>query len=277
MAILNSFIVNKYPQFPVRSKPRMILSGGAELGIPLNLFSNIYTSLHYGDDITTIQSILIQFLLGYYVYGIDRLKDAKEYNILEKLDKEKYGEKKQILYDEINNNPTLFKFTLNLSLLILCYLLFIDNYDITHLPFFLLIYLCGEYKSYKQNLSIFKSSYISIMWTIGCVILPCVLYENNYSILNSPLDYVPCGLLIFGSSNFADIPDLEEDKLNGIKTLAVEYGKEISNFISIIALGLASILVIENPNFDQRLIINSLLEAQQLGLMYLIYNNTYIN
>ena len=66
-------------------------------------------------------------------------------------------------------------------------------------------------------------------------------------------------------------------KLNGIKTLAVEYGKEISNFISIIALGLASIIVIENPNFDQRFIINSLLEAQQLGLMFIIYNNTYKN
>ena len=30
----------------------------------------------------------------------------------------------------------------------------------------------------------------------------------------------------------------------GIKTLAVEYGKEVSNFISIIALGLASIIII---------------------------------
>ena len=61
--------------------PKMMLleSGGGELGIPLNIFSNIYTNLHYGYDITTVNSILIQFLLGYYVYGIDRFKDAEEF------------------------------------------------------------------------------------------------------------------------------------------------------------------------------------------------------
>ena len=35
---------------------------GLEIGIPLNIFSNIYTNLHYGYDVTTIKSVLIQFL-----------------------------------------------------------------------------------------------------------------------------------------------------------------------------------------------------------------------
>lgn len=250
-------------------------SGGGELGIPLNIFSNIYTNLHYGFDITTYKSILIQFALGYYVYGLDRLKDAEEFKLLNSNEQSKYGEKKVVLYNQINNNKNIFKLTLYSSLLLLNYYLFFDNFNDSHIPFILLIYLCSQYKDYKKRLGIYKSLYISIMWTIGSVILPCVLYENNFEILNYPLDYIPCLLLIFGASNFADIDDIVEDKLNGINTISVKYGKDISNFISILSIGLATILVIENNYFENRLIINSLLEAQQLGFMFLIYNSSY--
>ena len=39
--------------------PNMMLieNGGGELGIPLNIFSNIYTNLHYGYDITNYKNI----------------------------------------------------------------------------------------------------------------------------------------------------------------------------------------------------------------------------
>ena len=113
------------------------------------------------------------------------------------------------------------------------------------------------------------------MWTIASVILPCVLNDNNFQILNYPLDYLPCLLVIFGASNFADIDDIPEDKFNGINTISVKYGKDVSNFVSILSIGLASILLVENNYFDNRLIINSLLEAQQLGFMFLIYNSSY--
>ena len=39
---------------------------GLDVGIPLNILQNIFTSLHYGFDITTFKLILIQFLIGYY-------------------------------------------------------------------------------------------------------------------------------------------------------------------------------------------------------------------
>ena len=73
---------------------------GFDIGIPLNIFSNIFTNLHYGYDITTPKSVLIQFLLGYYTYGKDRYSDALEY-IAEPLE---YNSTKQELYNFIYNN-----------------------------------------------------------------------------------------------------------------------------------------------------------------------------
>ena len=113
------------------------------------------------------------------------------------------------------------------------------------------------------------------MWTLASVILPCVIYEHNYNIINYPLDYMPCFLTLFATSNFADVKDITEDKINNITTLPIAIGEKKSNFINLIALSLSSILLIENPNFDNRIIINSIVELQNFGIMYLLYNNTF--
>ena len=240
------------------------------IGIPLNIFSNIFTNLHYGYDITSIQNIILQFLLGYYSYGIDRLKDAKEYQLSNNITI--YPDNKIQLYNNIltNNN---YENTLNLSLIGILYLLFINDFTIQKLPFIFLLYLSANYKEYKQYLSIFKPFYIATMWTITSVILPSVLYDNNYNIILYPQDYLPCLLFIFSASNFADINDIEEDKKLGVNTIPVLYGKQITEYISFIAITISSILLIENPNFENRFWINLILEIQQLGLMYIIYNN----
>ena len=62
------FILNNHQPLLIRnpvSKPLITMNAlnGLDIGIPLNIFSNIYTNLHYGYDITSVQSILIQFLL----------------------------------------------------------------------------------------------------------------------------------------------------------------------------------------------------------------------
>ena len=51
---------------------------GLDVGIPLNLISNVFTNLHYDYDITTTKLLVLQFLIGYYSYGKDRYKDALE-------------------------------------------------------------------------------------------------------------------------------------------------------------------------------------------------------
>ena len=52
---------------------------GLDIGIPLTIFQNTFTSLHYGESIVTTRDVLLQFLIGYYVYGSDRYSDALEY------------------------------------------------------------------------------------------------------------------------------------------------------------------------------------------------------
>ena len=270
--LLNNHLVNNHL---VNRNPHPVALQGIDIGIPLNIFSNIYTNLHYGYDITTINSICLQFLLGFYSYGTDRVKDALEYKSINNTIQ--YTENKITLYRDINDNIEQYKYSLYISLAGITYILCIDNYDVRKLPFLLLLYLAGNYKEYKQYLNIYKPLFIATMWTLTTVILPCVIHDNDYSILSMPQDYLPCLLFIFSASNFADSNDIEEDKVLGVDTIPVTYGVTISNTISFIAVTIAAVMLIESRNFENRFIINSLIEMQHLGLMYLLYNNTFIN
>lgn len=258
------------------SKPLTInnnyLFSGLDIGIPLNIFSNIFTNLHYGYDITTPKIIGIQFLLGYYTYMKDRYGDAIEYY------ENPFNTSKIEFYNYIYNNREIYQLTIFLSYIMFSILLLTNNNgnDISILyPFLPLLYLNGEYKNYKPSLNAIKPIYIGIMWTLASVILPCVIHEHNYNIMNYPLDYMPCFLTLFATSNFADVKDIAEDKINNITTLPIAIGEKKSNLISLIALSLSSILLIENPNFDNRIIINSIVELQNFGIMYLLYNNSF--
>ena len=248
-------------------KPKMILQD-LSIGIPINIFSNIYTNLHYGFDITSPESILLQFLLGFYTYGNDRLKDAKEY---ENNKLTIYSDNKINLYERILKNQNLYYFSLATSFLSIIILLS-DN--LNNYPFLGLLFFSTYYKEYKPILGEYKPLFIGTMWTITSIILPCVLYDNNYSILFEPLDYLPCLLFIFSASNFADILDLKEDKLLGVNTIPVKYGKYNTILLSFVCVAIASILLIENPNFENRFWINSLIEAQHIGLMFALYNSS---
>ena len=68
---------------------------GLDIGIPLNIFQNVYTQLHYGENIITGRDILLQFMIGYYVYGLDRYNDSLEYV------KNPYSTTKKDLYEYI--------------------------------------------------------------------------------------------------------------------------------------------------------------------------------
>jgi 4-hydroxybenzoate polyprenyltransferase len=256
----------KYVSLVNKVKPTMILQD-LSIGIPINIFSNIYTNLHYGFDITSTEGILLQFLLGFYTYGNDRLKDAKEY---ENNKLTIYSDNKIKLYERILKNQNLYYFSLASSVVSIFYLL--SDSPINY-PFLGLLFFSTYYKEYKPILGEFKPLFIATMWTITSVILPCVLFDNNYSILLEPSDYLPCLLFIFSATNFADIFDLKEDKILGVNTIPVKYGKYNTILLSFVTVAIASILLIENPNFENRFWINSLIEAQHIGLMFALYNS----
>ena len=113
------------------------------------------------------------------------------------------------------------------------------------------------------------------MWCLASLILPCVLYEHSYDIVNYPLDYIPCILTLFATSNFADNRDIDEDKMNGIMTIPVKCGIARSNIISFIALVISSLTLIENSHFENRIWINGFVELQNSAVMGLLYNSTF--
>lgn len=260
------------PKPVIRTTTPRLIAEDFSIGIPLNIFSNIYTNLHYGYDITTPKIVVLQFLLGYYAYGYDRIKDAEEYSNSTNITI--YSQNKIKLYKKILSKKFEYNLAITTVLMISIYLLTIDNYDITHIPFIILLYFSGTYKQYKPLLGIYKPLYISIMWTITVIGLPCVFHDNNYNILLYPQDYLPSLLFIYSASNFADINDLQEDKKLGVNTLPVVYGKKITSLVSFTAVAIAAILLIENPNYENRFWINTIVESQHIGLMYFIYNNT---
>ena len=153
----------------------------------------------------------------------------------------------------------------------------VSNTDeiVYNVPFIPLFYLNGEYKSFKPLLGEYKAIYIGIMWCLASLVLPCVLYEHNYDILNYPLDYLPCILTLFATSNFADNRDIDEDKMNGIMTVPVKYGITTANIVSFIALVISSLTLIENPHFENRIWINGFVELQNFAVMGLLYNSTF--
>ena len=258
-----SFIsnANKAPIYNIRNYKQFQLQmqlPGIELGIPLNIFQNVYTNLHYGFDITDVKTIGLQFALGYFSYGSDRLSDALSISCLSD---EFISPNKLKLYNYIQNNRPFIVLTLLLSY---TYAIVVLSENITTLPFIALLWSTIYYKSLKINFGQLKAAYISFLWVSCTVILPCVIYEDNYSILHDPQTYMSAFFCLYASSNIADIKDIIEDKYMGIKTLPVTLGAYRAYLFSCLAVLLSSLLFISNDNFNNRPIINSLFELQNL-------------
>lgn len=246
---------------------------GLDIGIPLNLFSNIFTNLHYGYDITTLQSVFLQSLVGYYTYTKDRFDDAIEFN------ENPFNTSKTELYDFMLKNKKFYKSSIAISFLSFFIIILNTNNgnDFNLLaPSLLLLFVNGEYKYYKKYLNVFKSFYIALMWTLATVCLPCIIYDHNYEIFNYPMDYAPCFLTLFATSNYADIKDIFEDKMNNISTIPVVFGEKNSNALSIFALLLSTLIFGLNDNFSNREVINYIFELQNIATIGLIYNNTFL-
>lgn len=237
---------------------------GFDLGIPLNLISNLFTNLHYGYDITTTKVLLLQFMIGYYTYGKDRYKDALEY------EENPIVTKKEALYRSLLKYKYITALSYCFVFYTIVYILYQTN-DLTHtVPILILLYSTEYYKDLKKNIAILKPFYVSFMWTFATIFLPCILYEQNYNILTDPYDYIPCFLLLFASTNYADIMDIEEDTQNNIQTFPVTFGEETTTKIIFASLSLSSLLFGIHPHYMDRPIINSLFELQNAILSSII-------
>lgn len=251
---------------------------GLDLGYPLNLITNLFTTLHYDYDITTSKIIILQFLIGYYSYGKDRYKDALEYR--DSLENSSFNQttsttllispEKESLYKSLLKYPSIYRFSYCLSFYAIAWLVCCDNVE-QGLPILALLYSTEYYKALKTYTSFLKPFYVSFMWTFATIIMPCVLYEHNYDILKDVYDYVPCFLLLFATTNIADVKDMEEDALNGVQTLPLILGEKTTNQIVFGSLALSSLLFGLHPHYMNRSIINSLFELQNAILSIVVY------
>ena len=242
---------------------------GSNLGIPLNLLQYIYINTYYQENLITHELVALQFAIGIFTYGSDRLIDALQYS-----DSSNYSIDKIDYYNFLKKNKNLNIFIISLSYIYITSLL-INNQE-TYPILFLLTSTLG-YKKFKTNYGQFKALYIGIFWTIGTVVLPSVLLSHNYDILKEPTIILPSILNLFASSNLLDIKDLKEDKAEKIYTLPVIYGSNFAISVSHISIILAILLFYNNENFDNNIYLSLLYEAQSFGGFFLnlnSYNNT---
>ncbi len=260
---------------------------GLDIGIPLNIIENIFTNIHYGENIVTLKQLLIQFLIGYYTYGKDRYVDAITYNTTQ--NEYNIPAKKKELYEKFNNNKVFYKLSYDITFSLIAYLLLTQSYVYENLniqilntgalPFMFLLYSSEYYRELKLITPLAKSLYVSFMWTISTIILPGYLYEHNYNILYDIGCYLPCFLSLFATTNLADIKDVDEDTINKVKTIPVCYGVEETKKLILISLSISSLIFGLNQHYLDRPIINSLYELQNIGIALIIQfsNNTQID
>ena len=124
--------------------PNEGLLKGFEIGIPLNIISNVYTCLHYGYDITTLKLVSLQFLLGYYTYGLDRYSDALEYQ------ENKYETDKKEYYELIYQNKDLYQASFFITFMCICNLLLSENEYQQMIPFIVILIQTNFYKDIKK-------------------------------------------------------------------------------------------------------------------------------
>ena len=170
-------------------------------GVPLVIYEEVFTTLHYNHNILTPTDISISFLLAFLAYGYDRLRDATSYDI------KTTSESKQVTYDSINKIREIYVLALISSFLYLNHELYKsqENY-----VFSLPLLLSFIYKDIKSFLGIFKPLFIGTMWASASVIIPCVMHDNSFDILKDPLCYVPCALSLASTSNIAVSTDIFE-------------------------------------------------------------------
>jgi branched-subunit amino acid transport protein AzlD len=244
---------------------------GSTLGIPLNIMQAIFTYNYYHANLIDLRLIALQFGIGSFTYGTDRLLDCSNYynyilqnsknisivniNNLNQLESYNnslhneviniYSQEKVDYYNFLLNNLYTSYLTLLTSYCYVGYNLLIENQG--YIMFLALTSTLG-YKPFKKNFGQLKALYIGTFWTLGTLVMPTLLIDHNYNILNDPNNYLPLFLIMFGSSNLLDNKDIIEDKIENINTLPVLYGNKTSTLISYSSFFFAFFIFINKYN-----------------------------
>jgi len=114
------FPFTKTATTPLETIKNIISFPGLTVGVPFTMMSSYYTYQHYGYNIMSPKIILLQFLMGFYVYGGDRLNDAIEYEM------KPYETNKSQLYKFLLKDKKTYK-ELFSQIFIIILIIFFDN------------------------------------------------------------------------------------------------------------------------------------------------------
>lgn len=84
------------------------------------------------------------------------------------------------------------------------------------------------YDPLKKRFPLLKPLYVGTLWTGAITVVPHLLSHVDVS----QSDVISMGLLTTSVSNWADINDVDEDRVNGIHTVPVMFGSNIAKFVS---------------------------------------------
>lgn len=163
--------------------------------------------------------MVLQILLGIYTYGMDRMT----------------------LYDRTKTYLYVFYECL---LLFNCMLLSQNIHTIPYIPF---LYSTKYYRFLKKHLGILKPSVIALLWSATAVLLPHLLdthtHTHTHQYHYGCLQMLGCYLAVYGTSNLADIKDVEEDRDDGLLTIPIVYTEKVTEFVAISSI-VASVITL---------------------------------
>lgn len=102
------------------------------------------------------------------------------------------------------------------------------------------------YKPLKRALPLAKPLYVAALWTVLCVAIPSPRLLGHQAAAE---DLAAVFLLVAALSNAADVPDVEEDLENGIRTLPTRVGARRALGVSaVVGAGAVTVLALHHPD-----------------------------
>lgn len=192
--------------------PCLIISTCLILSIPINL-----------------PILLISYLLPLIVYSYDYYRDIDK-------DIQNNSERAIFLKKKAKNYPYLFSFYI---ILLISLLVLFANID---LVLFIIAIITGGFvyniifKELTKKIPAFKNIFTATTWALGGAFFP-LLYNSLEMNISFLIIFSVIFLRCIINVIFFDFKDMDNDKINGLKTLPVIFGKETTiNLLKVINL-----------------------------------------
>jgi len=215
---------------------------------------------------TSLELLLIAFLISFSAYNINRKTDTKE-------DRISHPERTGFLNSYYKYIKIMalaaciialfiaFSNSLVVGLIILLPLISVSLYSIPWIPAFTTTRL--------KNIFVVKNATVAIVWAIGVTILPLAYFEKPLT-LTSMAVFFYIFLKVFGNTVTFDIRDVTGDAVHNIRTIPIKFGiattKKILTLINLVSFCIIIVSVLHNL----------LTPAAYLISLVVIYTQIYI-